>query len=70
MARVDLQSRLARSPALCCGLAATSFAIALTGWYVEPCPGILAVVLNNRIRSSMLSSILLFTLSAACDAVI
>jgi hypothetical protein len=28
------------------GLAATSFAIALTVWYAGPCPGILAVVLS------------------------
>jgi Histidine kinase-, DNA gyrase B-, and HSP90-like ATPase len=29
------------------GLAATSFAIALTVWYAGPCPGILAVVLSS-----------------------
>jgi hypothetical protein len=70
MARANLQLRLAGSPALRYSPAATSFAIALTVWYAEPCPGILAVVLDNRTRSLMHSSIFLFTLPAAGDAVI
>jgi K+-sensing histidine kinase KdpD len=37
---------LARPPRPGYGLAATSFAIALTVWYAGPCPGILAVVLS------------------------
>jgi hypothetical protein len=70
MTRANLQYRLACSPALHSAPAATSFAIALIVWYAEPWPGILAVVLNNRTRSLMHSSIFLFTLPAAGDAVI